>query len=125
MLIPVAAKAAKLTTVGRISEETSEEVGKALAEAAREITDKIIDPRIAEFDEARQSIEAFRAKLSELAGSNHSPTGHPLVLFIDELDRCRPDFAAEHWSADRTDCSADTRLARQLSRAANSVCGSV
>lgn len=39
-------------------------------------------------------LEEFGKKLSEL-GEAMSKDGKPLVIFVDELDRCRPDYAVE------------------------------
>ena len=39
--------------------------------------------------EAEQSIETLRQALTELTEEN------PIVIFVDELDRCRPDFAVD------------------------------
>jgi hypothetical protein len=51
--------------------------------------------RLANYDAQRKGMERFRDRLGNLAeavASRSSPK-RPLVFFIDELDRCRPDFA--------------------------------
>lgn len=44
----------------------------------------------------RKALERFRNTLSETASALAKETGqHPLVVIIDELDRCRPSYAIE------------------------------
>lgn len=43
----------------------------------------------------RKNKEKFRKNLEELALKVREQTGSPLLIFIDELDRCRPDYAIE------------------------------
>jgi hypothetical protein len=59
---------------------------------------KFAEAQVAAYEKSKQSISAFRATLEDLAkqlSENESQSGEakPLILFIDELDRCRPTFA--------------------------------
>lgn len=48
------------------------------------------------FPEAQQSVQAFKTTFEEVAaGVAAKHEGRPLVVAIDELDRCRPTFAIE------------------------------
>lgn len=50
------------------------------------------------FDEYISQTEArddFRKKLQTLANKVYEETGKPLIYIVDELDRCRPDFAVK------------------------------
>lgn len=49
------------------------------------------------FAVARQLVEEFRAALEELAASVQSIEGKhsPLIVLVDELDRCRPSYAIQ------------------------------
>ena len=70
-----------------IDQETEKELGKLLADCA-------VDG-IKEYEQARNSINGFRSKLEEMAITLYSCQSHPLVVMIDELDRCRPSYAIE------------------------------
>jgi hypothetical protein len=92
-LLPIAAKAIinmggrLLLGNGNISEEFAqrvEEINDSLADAAKGHISKRLD----EFDAERKSVEGFAAILKEYAASRQKP----LIILIDELDRCRPDF---------------------------------
>ena len=65
-----------------------EEVGKALASSA--------ETRLSEYQETQQSVKAFRDALQNMAETLSESRQHrPLVIMIDELDRCRPSYAVE------------------------------
>ena len=64
------------------------EIGEAIASYAKD--------RLAQYQETRQSVEEFKTSLHDLAATVASSNeGRPLVLVIDELDRCRPSYAVE------------------------------
>jgi hypothetical protein len=93
-LLPITAKAvARAVTAGVLTGEQLEEAGKAISDASGDLALKLVEGRIRDFEKDRQSVATFKKSIAELAGSIRTATGHPLVIFIDELDRCRPDFA--------------------------------
>jgi hypothetical protein len=47
------------------------------------------------YRDEKHQIKQFREKIAEVADRVQSTTDSPLLIFIDELDRCRPDFAVE------------------------------
>ena len=52
--------------------------------------------RFDRFPEAQQSVEEFKASFIEMAVETFTGYGNkPLIVAIDELDRCRPTFAIE------------------------------
>ena len=63
------------------------EVGQALASYAED--------RLSEYRKSQESVEAFRRVLQDMAKGLSAQKGHPLVVMIDELDRCRPSYAIE------------------------------
>ncbi len=48
---------------------------------------------IEDYEKYRDALEKFRNCLEEFASKDEK--GYPLVVFIDDLDRCRPDFAVK------------------------------
>lgn len=81
--------ALKVATFGVLdAEELTEEAAGALAE-------RVAEERISSYIASRNSIASLREAIVKAAAvspdSTVSPT--PLVFVIDELDRCRPDYA--------------------------------
>ncbi len=82
--------AIRLLTAGLldISPLVEKEAGKALASIATK--------RLSEYPDATTTLRSFRASLGEFATRlTESRHGLPLILVIDELDRCRPSYAVE------------------------------
>lgn len=78
----------RLLTGGIVDTRAIEELGKALASYAEE--------RISAYQGARESVEEFRSTLQDMADTvSKSSGGRPLIVMIDELDRCRPSYAVE------------------------------
>ena len=78
----------KHATVGVIDVEG---IGEAIGAAAEEAAEKAIESH----NNIKSSLNEFRAKLAILAKQVREETGHPLLVIVDELDRCRPSFAIE------------------------------
>jgi predicted KAP-like P-loop ATPase len=74
------------------SDAIKEKIDEAIDNVTENIGEKVteaIQNKIDSYDEEKKSLLAFKSTLSELADS----LDKPLVFIIDELDRCRPDFA--------------------------------
>lgn len=93
-LLPAAAKIS-INTVGKLllgtqdlAGEVTDAIGK-LDEKIADAAEKYIAARLSQSDAEKKSVAGFRAALTEFAAAQDKP----VVFFIDELDRCRPDFA--------------------------------
>ena len=63
------------------------ELGQAIASYAED--------RLNAHEQALQSVKVFRKTLQDMAKELSAQKGHPLIVVIDELDRCRPSYAVE------------------------------
>ena len=71
-----------------VSPLMEKEIGQALASYAK--------VRLSEYQEAQKSVNTFRSVLQDMAGALSEARGNrPLIVVIDELDRCRPSYAVE------------------------------
>lgn len=74
-------------------EQEAKNAAEAVTDVAAKITDYTIDATVEallkEQIEAEKNLETLKACLTELAEDK------PIILFIDELDRCRPDYAVD------------------------------
>jgi hypothetical protein len=100
VLLPALGKGAvRAVTKFVVGEKGADELHSVVASAAEAATDslgedlgKVLRDRLKAL-EKRQKVEtAFKAELQNLA-SVTAP--RPLVIFVDELDRCRPTFAVQ------------------------------
>ncbi|HFC8491262.1 TPA: P-loop NTPase fold protein [Neisseria subflava] len=74
-------------------EQEAKNAAEAVTDVAAKITDYTIDATVEallkEQIEAEKNLETLKSCLKKLAAVN------PIILFIDELDRCRPDYAVD------------------------------
>ena len=71
-----------------------DDLRKAGEEINREGSDafeKLIEERLDDYKLEKQSIEYFKEKLAEFSAAQEKP----IIVLIDELDRCRPTFAVQ------------------------------
>lgn len=93
-LLPAATKFA-INTVGHLTignAQLSEDLTKsfdALNASAADGLEKLVASQLSEYQERSQTVDAFKLSLAELAAESE----RPIVIFLDELDRCRPDFS--------------------------------
>ena len=78
--------------LGTLAQQVYESGEKVIESATDEIGDKIkesIEAKIESHEADKNTLLAFKQELTQLA----KEFDKPLVFIIDELDRCRPDFA--------------------------------
>ncbi|KIC08499.1 MULTISPECIES: KAP family P-loop NTPase fold protein [Neisseriaceae] len=71
------------------ADSLAETVTDAAATIASHTIDATVEALLKEQIEAEKNLETLKACLKELAAEK------PIILFIDELDRCRPDYAVD------------------------------
>jgi hypothetical protein len=81
---------------GEPSKDESESKGLNTAELQKNLK-AAIEKALKAHTDVKQSIAEFKRKLSELIVEFEHSGGVqlPMIIFIDELDRCRPDYAIE------------------------------
>jgi len=57
------------------------------------ISGPIVESMMNQHKNSREAIKAFTTSLEAFAASDSQEDSGPLFIFVDELDRCRPDFA--------------------------------
>ncbi|PXY98324.1 hypothetical protein DKK71_01955 [Snodgrassella alvi] len=67
-----------------------------LSKTLSALGESMVKEQIKKYEESRRTLSKFKEELSKLAQCyTGGDKQKPLVIFIDELDRCRPDFAIE------------------------------
>lgn len=66
-------------------------LGRSAGETAVEVANTLFE----DYERAKSNIHEFKGVLREVATTIEEETQSPLFVFVDELDRCRPDFALE------------------------------
>ena len=69
--------------------KAAETVSETAIKLSEQAIDSTIEALLKEQVEAEKNLHALKALLSDLAQET------PLIIFIDELDRCRPDYAVD------------------------------
>ena len=67
------------------------EISSLLTEGAT----KFAESEIEHYLTVKEDLKEFKKILKKLHEENQNPSGYPIVFFVDELDRCRPNFAIE------------------------------
>lgn len=96
----IGVKAATLGLIGASDIEQFDGVKDDIADALSGASEASVKKLLEGHDEREADFAALREALTQLPGllqpnqeSVSEPTSRPLVVVIDELDRCRPDFA--------------------------------
>ncbi|SDC19380.1 KAP family P-loop domain-containing protein [Cupriavidus sp. YR651] len=96
-LLPVGTKAL-INLAGRAIGTTDladnvKEAMEAASDKGAEAASDWIKGRLDQWEEEQQTVEHFREALTAFTEAAFTATGKPVVILIDELDRCRPAFA--------------------------------
>ncbi len=88
----------KAATLGIIKDSDIEELKDIKGDLSKSVSDVVgdfIEERISSHSKDIELIKSFRELLSSLPSKLHKGNEKPLVVIIDELDRCKPTFAVE------------------------------
>ncbi len=88
----------KAATLGIIKDAEIEELKDIKGDMAKSVSDVVggfIEERISSHSKDIETIQSFRELLSTIPSKLQESGTKPLVIIIDELDRCKPTFAVE------------------------------
>lgn len=83
----------KTVTAGLIDGSAVDAVEKDLSNLIADQVDDLVKDKFEHAQQDKKALRAFKEHLSKFA--EEQGNGKPIVFIIDELDRCRPDFALE------------------------------
>ncbi len=83
----------RAATVGALDGSIVDDIKENISDLMVDQADKVIAARLLNSSEDKSALEDFKKYLADLAHKEGG--GNPIVFIIDELDRCRPDFALE------------------------------
>lgn len=83
----------KTVTAGLIDGSAVDAVEKDLSNLIADQVDDLVKDKFEHAQQDKKALRAFKEHLSKFA--QEQGNGKPIVFIIDELDRCRPDFALE------------------------------
>lgn len=87
---------AKALTLGILKDSDIDAIDSLrtdIADAASSKLSSFMDKVLEDYVSSKQTLDDFRSKLSALGKAVRDKQGFPLLIVVDELDRCRPDFA--------------------------------
>ncbi|WFF82864.1 KAP family P-loop NTPase fold protein [Delftia tsuruhatensis] len=92
-VVRFAATTASKAVVSHILKQSAEDLTDGLENHLKNAADQAIDSSIKallkDHEESKKNLQSLQDSLANIAKEN------PIVIFIDELDRCRPDFAVQ------------------------------
>jgi predicted KAP-like P-loop ATPase len=93
LVAKVGIRAATIGAVDAAHVAELRDIGSDVAAGVSEIGSEIIEKKIEGYAIEKDALKAFRKTLARLAAKVREQQGFPLTIIVDELDRCRPDFA--------------------------------
>jgi len=88
-LIGAGKLAGELVETFKDLQEDSGEFGEAAAELLNEKLKEHLSAQVENYENEKKSLDYFKAQLAEIT----SKLEKPLIFIVDELDRCKPEFA--------------------------------
>lgn len=89
----VAAKAVTLGVLKNDDLDLLDDIASDLGKIAEDSVEKSVEELLKSRKEQKNNIQKFNDSLIDLVGLLSPEVDKPLIFIIDELDRCRPDFA--------------------------------
>jgi hypothetical protein len=86
-------KAATLGVLAEVDFAVIKEIKTEVASGLSEIGADLVEKQIENYTKEKDALKAFKESLTKLASQVREEQGFPLTIIVDELDRCRPDFA--------------------------------
>ena len=98
--LPLAARLLTRLTVGeKMADELADEIERGAINDVSGIAEKLVQDSIDSYDDTLEEMETFKTALSDLAKKvreeNEDIQHDQVIVFVDELDRCRPDYTIE------------------------------
>lgn len=91
----VGVKAATLGIIKDTDIDALKDIKDDISKNTSDFAARLVEERISSHSNNVELINSFRNILSELPSKLHPEGSQPLVIIIDELDRCKPTFAVE------------------------------
>lgn len=91
----IGVKAATLGIIKDADIEELKDIKGDLSKTASDLIGEFVEERITNHSKDIELIKSFQGLLSDLPSKLNSEGDKPLVVIIDELDRCKPTFAVE------------------------------
>ncbi|WEE75962.1 KAP family NTPase [Comamonas testosteroni] len=92
-VVRFAAAAVGKAVVSHVLKQSADDLAEGLEDSLQDAADQAIDASVRallkDHEEAQKNLQALQTTLESIAKEA------PIVIFIDELDRCRPDFAVQ------------------------------
>lgn len=92
-VVRFAAAAVGKAVVSHVLKQSADDLAEGLEKSLQDAADQAIDASVKallkDHEEAQKNLQALQTTLESIAKDA------PIVIFIDELDRCRPDFAVQ------------------------------
>lgn len=93
LALKVGLKAATLNIIEVADLAQAKEIASEIATGVSEVGAEAIERKIDGYSKETKALDDFKTSLAKLAAKVREEQGFPLTIIVDELDRCRPDFA--------------------------------